>query len=77
MAGGTEDIVTSPDQHKPGPKKAAYIGAFASVVILLLMLLGNHHGRIEDLWLVVVAALLLVVLLADWALRKNGIKRSE
>jgi 4-hydroxybenzoate polyprenyltransferase len=75
VAGGTEDIVTSPDQHKPGPKKAAYIGAFASVVILLLMLLGNHHGRIEDLWLVVVAALLLVVLL--WALRKNGIKRSE
>jgi 4-hydroxybenzoate polyprenyltransferase len=77
VAGGTEEIVTSPDQHKPGPKKAAYIGAFASIVILLLMLLGNHHGRVENLWLVGVAVLLLVVLVADWMLRKNGIKRSE
>jgi hypothetical protein len=77
VAGGTEEIVTSPDQHKPGPKKAAYIGASASIVILLLMLLGNHHGRVEDLWLVGVAGLLLVVLLADWMLRRNGLKRSE
>lgn len=77
MAGGTEEIVTSPDQHKPGPKKAAYIGAIVSTVILLLMVLGNHHGKVEDLWLVGVAGVLVLVLLADWALRKNGIKRSE
>jgi protein-S-isoprenylcysteine O-methyltransferase Ste14 len=77
VAGGTEEIVTSPDQHKPGPKKAAYIGAIVSTVILLLMVLGNHHGKVEDLWLVGVAGVLVLVLLADWALRKNGIKRSE
>jgi hypothetical protein len=77
VAGGTEEIVTSPDQHKPGPKKAAYIGAIASVVILLLMLAGNHHGKVEDLWLVGVAALLVLVLIADYFLRRNGIKRSE
>ena len=77
MAGGTEEIVTSPDQHKPGPKKAAYIGAIVSTVILLLMVLGNHHGKVEDLWLVGVAGLLVLVLVADWTLRKNGIKRRE
>jgi hypothetical protein len=77
VAGGTEEIVTSPDQHKPGPKKAAYIGAIASTVILLLMVLGNHHGKVEDLWLVGVAGLLVLVLVADWTLRKNGIKRRE
>ena len=77
MAGGPEEIVTSPDQHKPGPKKAAYIGAIASTVILLLMLLGNHHGKVEDLWLVAIAGMIVLVLIADWLLRKNGIKRSE
>jgi hypothetical protein len=77
VAGGTEEIVTSPDQHKPGPKKAAYIGAISSIVILLLMLMGNHHGKVEDLWLVAVAGLLILVLVADFVLRKNGIKRSE
>jgi hypothetical protein len=77
VAGGTEEIVTSPDQHKPGPKKAAYVGAVVSTVILLLMVLGNHHGRVENIWLVGVAALLIAVLIGDYVLRKNGIKRSE
>ena len=77
MAGGTEDIVTSPDQHKPGPKKAAYVGAIVSTVILVLMLMGNHHGRVEDLWLLAVAGGIILVLVADYILRKNGIKRSE
>ena len=77
MAGGTEEIVTSPDQHKPGPKKAAYVGAIGSTVILLLMLVGNHRGRVEDLWVVGVAVLIVGFLVTDWVLRKNGIKRSE
>jgi hypothetical protein len=77
VAGGTEEIVTSPDQHKPGPKKAAYIGAIASTVILVLMLLGNHRGRVENLWLLGAAGGIVLVLIADYVLRKNGIKRSE
>jgi hypothetical protein len=77
VAGGTEDIVTSPDQHKPGPKKAAYVGAIVSTVILVLMLLGNHRGRVEDLWLLGAAAAIVAVLIGDYILRKNGIKRSE
>jgi hypothetical protein len=75
VAGGTEDIVTSPDQHKPGPKRAAYAGALITVVILLLMLLGNHQGKVEDIWLVGSATTIVAWLLFDWALRKNGIKR--
>jgi uncharacterized membrane protein YdcZ (DUF606 family) len=77
VAGGTEEIVTSPDQHKPGNRKLAYTGGIVSAVILLLMLFGNHHGRVEDLWLVVVAALLVAAIVADIVLRKNGIKRND
>jgi hypothetical protein len=75
VAGGTEDLVTSPDQHKPGPRRAALVGAWTTVVILLLMLIGNHKGRVEDLWLIGTAAAIVLWVLADWALRKNGIKR--
>jgi hypothetical protein len=77
VAGGTEEMVTSPDQHKPGPKKAAYVGAIVSTVILVLMVKGNHHGHVEDLWLLGVAGVIVAVLVADYFLRKNGIKRSE
>ncbi len=38
------------------------------------MLFGNHKGHIEDLYLVGVAALIVGVLIADWLLRKNGLK---
>jgi hypothetical protein len=75
VAGGTEDIVTSPDQHKPGPRRAALVGAWMTVVILLLMTLGNHQGRVENLWLVGIAATIVLWIIVDWALRKNGIKR--
>jgi hypothetical protein len=67
--------VTSPDQHKPGFGKPARIGAVISVVLLLLMLAGNHHGKVEDLWLLGGAAALTFLILADWIMRKNGIRR--
>ncbi len=67
--------VTAPDQHKPGYPKAARIGAVITIVSLLLMLLGNHTGKIEDLWLGASAALLTFMLVADYVMRKNGIKR--
>jgi hypothetical protein len=67
--------VTAPDQHKPGFPKASRIGAVITVVILLLMLLGNHEGQVESLWLVGTAAVILFALIADFVMRKNGIKR--
>jgi hypothetical protein len=66
--------VTSPDQHKPGPAKAARIGAVLTIVILLAMLIGNHRGWVEQVWLISLAALLALVLVADWILRKNGLR---
>lgn len=66
--------VTSPDQHKPGPVKAARVGAVITIVALLLMLIGNHDGWVEQVWLIGIAATLIAVLVGDWILRKNGLR---
>jgi hypothetical protein len=69
--------VTSPDQHKPGPKRAARIGAVVVMISLLAMICGNHTGRIEDIFLIVTAGLLGLVLLGDWVMRKNGLRSGD
>jgi len=69
-----EEPVTSPDQHKPTPLKAARIAAVLTIIVLLLMLIGNHHGHVEDIWLIGISATLLAILLIDWAQRRNGLK---
>jgi hypothetical protein len=66
--------VTSPDQHKPGPAKAARVGAVLTIVFLLLMLFGNHRGWVEQVWLISLAGLIALVLVGDWVLRKNGLR---
>ena len=70
-----DEPVTSPDQHKPGNRRAARAGALFTIVALLLMLIGNHRGHIEDIWLVGSAATLAALLLVDWMLRRNGLKQ--
>src|SRR5215468_4543908 len=50
-----EEPVTSPDQHKPTPVRAAYIAGLVVAAIMLLMLLGNHKGHVEDIWLIGIA----------------------
>ncbi len=69
-----EEPVTSPDQHKPTPVKAAYAAGFATIVVLMLMLIGNHQGHIEDIWLIGIAATILAIIVTDWAQRRNGLK---
>jgi hypothetical protein len=69
-----DEPVTSPDQHSPGHPKAARIAAVCVIVALLLMTIGNHKGAVEDIWLVGTAAVLAFILLADWAMRRNGLK---
>jgi ABC-type enterobactin transport system permease subunit len=69
-----EEPVTSPDQHKPTPVKAAYIAGLVVAAILLLMLIGNHKGHVEDIWLIGIAATIVLVILTDWAQRRNGLK---
>lgn len=72
MAGS--EPVTSPDQRKPGNRKAGRIGAIVTIIALLAMLKGNHHGKVEDIWLVSIAALLAIILIADVVLRRNGLR---
>ncbi len=69
-----EEPVTSPDQHKPGPIRAARVGAVLVIVVLLMMVCGNHKGRIEDIFLIATAGTIAAMLLGDWLLRKNGLR---
>ena len=69
-----EEPVTSPDQHKPTPVKAAYTAGFVTIVILLLMLIGNR-GHVEDIWLIGLSATILAIIIIDWAQRRNGLKQ--
>ncbi len=72
MAGS--EPVTSPDQHKPGHRKAGQIGAVLSALALLAMICGNHEGKVEDIWLIGLAALLLIIVIGDAVLRRNGLR---
>ena len=69
-----EEPVTSPDQHKPGPNRAARVGAVVVILALLMMICGNHKGRIENIFLILGASLIAALLVGDWLLRKNGLK---
>ncbi|MFC0530226.1 DUF2631 domain-containing protein [Phytohabitans kaempferiae] len=72
MAGS--EPVTSPDQRKPGGRKASRIGAVATILVLLSMLIGNHTGRIEDIFLILFAAGIALALIGDVVLRRNGLR---
>lgn len=72
MAGS--EPVTSPDQRKPGHRKAGRIGAVLSALALLAMTIGNHQGRTEDIWLVGLALALLAIVVGDAVLRRNGLR---
>jgi hypothetical protein len=66
--------VTSPDQRKPGHRRAGRIGAVVSAVALLLMLCGNHRGNVENIWLIGIAVALLAIVIGDVILRRNGLR---
>jgi hypothetical protein len=71
---GTEPV-TSPDQHKPTPIKAARIAGIISIIILVLMaFFGNHQGKVEEIWLVGIAVTMSIILIVDAVLRRNGLK---
>nr|MDT0661464.1 DUF2631 domain-containing protein [Micromonospora sp. DSM 115978] len=72
MAGS--EPVTSPDQRKPGHRRAGQIGAVVSALILLAMTQGNHEGNIENIWLIGGAVALLAIVVGDVVLRRNGLR---
>jgi hypothetical protein len=66
--------VTSPDQRRPGHRRAGQIGAVLSALALLAMTQGNHEGNIENIWLIVGALTLLGIVIGDIVLRRNGLR---
>ena len=74
MAGS--EPVTSPDQHKPGNRRAARIGAVLTIVAIVLMgAFGNHEGRVEEVFSYLIAALIAAALIGDVALRRVGLRK--
>lgn len=71
---GTEPV-TSPDQHKPTPIKAARVAGTLSAILLVLMaFFGNHQGNVEVIWLCGIALTIIAILVIDAVLRRNGLK---
>lgn len=71
---GTEPV-TSPDQHKPTPIRAARVaGVFSAVILVLMAVFGNHQGHVEVIWLCGIAAAIIAILVVDAVLRRNGLK---
>jgi hypothetical protein len=74
----SNEPVTSPDQHKPGPTRAARAGAIGTVVVLVMMAFCAHGGSQESkiglLVLLSLAGLIVLMLIGDWVLRKNGLR---
>lgn len=71
---GTEPV-TSPDQHKPTPIKAARIaGVISAIALVLMAFFGNHEGHVEVIWLCGIALGIIAILVVDGVLRRNGLK---
>jgi hypothetical protein len=68
--------VTSPDQHEPGNRRGARIGAVITIVAIVLMAtFGNHGGNVEVIFSYLVAGLIAAVLIGDVALRRIGLRK--
>jgi hypothetical protein len=70
-----DEPVTSPDQHKPINRKAAYLGGIVTIVILVAMQFGNNDpGMVDRLWLMGIAGLLALIIVTDIVLRRRGLR---
>lgn len=75
MAGS--EPVTSPDQHKPGHRRAGRVGAIVVALLLVAMALISPNKDvtgITKLWLIGIAAGLLAIVIGDTVLRRNGLR---
>lgn len=73
MAGN--EPVTSPDQHKPGNRKAGRIGAVVTALLLVSMIFNNNDvSGTAKIWLIGIALGLLAIVVGDAILRRNGLR---
>ncbi len=75
MAGS--EPVTSPDQHKPGNRKAARIAAVVTALALLAMICGNNRTNTGAVFLIITAGLLIGTVVLDWVLRRRGLRPGD
>ncbi|MCW2567809.1 MAG: hypothetical protein JWN54_1906 [Mycobacterium sp.] len=69
-----DDVVTSPDQRKPGNARLDRVAAVVSAALLLLLLAADHPNRVEVAWVCGSAAVLLIAVAVDWLLRRNDVR---
>lgn len=72
----SEEPVTSPDQHKRtvSPRLARFGAVFTILALVAMAFPRNYLGEIEVVFLLGTAGLLLALVIADWLLRKNGLR---
>lgn len=73
---GHDEPVVAPDQLKPPPfRRLTLFAALVTAALLPLMaFVGNHEGNVEKVWLVGIAVLIVVWIIADFFLRKAGLR---
>jgi phosphate starvation-inducible membrane PsiE len=71
---GEDDVVTSPDQRRPGNARLDRIGAVVTAALLIVLLLADHPNDTEVVWVCGSSAVLLIAVAADWLLRRNGLR---
>ena len=69
-----EEPVTSPDQHKPTPRRLWRIGGVAVIIILISMLFGNNEVNTGAPWVIGTAILIAALLIGDAMLKRNGLR---
>ena len=69
-----DEPVTSPDQHKPTPVKAARVAAVVTIFLLIAMLFGNNEVDTGAPWLIGIAGVIALILISDAVLRRNGLR---
>jgi Protein of unknown function (DUF2631). len=73
---GHDEPVVAPDQLKPPPfrRLTLFAALFTAAVLPLMAFVGNHEGNVEKIWLVGIAALIVIAIIADYFLRKAGLR---
>jgi hypothetical protein len=76
LAVSHDEPVIAPDQLKPMvSRRKATAGAILVALILVAMaLVGNHQGRVENIFLFAIAGILVLIPIADFILRRNGLR---
>jgi hypothetical protein len=69
-----DEVVTSPDQLKPGHARLDRVGAVVAAALLLVLLLADHPNGIEVAWVCGTSAVLLTAVAVDRLLRRKGLR---